>query len=83
MNGGPVSLGSLFAGQAGDRIFAISLQAANPGVAGGNVLCAIINPLTPDNAFHLNAQVTFVDLDGNKGAATQVGVTDFTIACES
>jgi hypothetical protein len=82
VNGGAVTLGSLFAGQAGDRIFATSLQAVSPGVAGGNVLCAIVNPLDADNALRLNAEATFVDLDGDGGAAVQVDVTDFTVACE-
>ncbi|KAF2845265.1 hypothetical protein T440DRAFT_472771 [Plenodomus tracheiphilus IPT5] len=82
VNKGAVTLGSLFAGQAGDRIFATSLQAVNPGVGGGNVLCIIIDPLNPKTALRLNAQTTFVNLDGDEGAATQTDVTDFTVACE-
>jgi hypothetical protein len=82
VNGGAVTLGSLFAGQADDRIFATSLQAVSPGAGGGNVLCAIINPLDAGNALRLNAEATFVDLDGDGEAAVQVDVTDFTIACE-
>lgn len=82
VNGGAVTLGSLFAGQADDRIFATSLQAVSPGAGGGNVLCAVANPLDAKNVLRLNAEATFVDLDGDKDAAVQVDVTDFTIACE-
>jgi hypothetical protein len=82
VNGGAVTLGSLFAGQRDDRIFATSLQAVNPGVGNGNVLCAIINPLDPENALRLNSQSTFVDFDCNNESAAQIDVTDFTVACE-
>ncbi|EOA82671.1 hypothetical protein ACJQWK_04375 [Exserohilum turcicum] len=82
VNGGAFTLGSLFAGQADDRIFATSLQAVSPSAGSGNILCVISNPLDAKNVLLLNAEATFVDLDGNEDAAVQVDVTDFTIACE-
>ncbi|KAL6707260.1 hypothetical protein ACN47E_004248 [Coniothyrium glycines] len=81
VNAAAVTLGALFPNE-GHRIFATSLQALNPGVGGGNVLCAVIDPLDLENAFPLNARDTFVDFDRDNGVARQVDVTDFTIECQ-
>jgi hypothetical protein len=82
VNAAAVTLSSLFPNEDGSRIFATSLQAVTPGVGGGNVLCAVINPLDPNIAFRLNGKNTFVDFDGNNEVAVQVDVTDFSIECQ-
>lgn len=83
VNGGAFLFSSLFDADANGRVVATSIQAVNPGAGLGNVACAIIDPVNPDEAFRLNFQTTFVDFDGNNEAAIPVDVTDFTIACEA
>ena len=76
-----MTLGSLFAGKAGDRIFATFLQTVSLGAGEGNVLCAIANPLDVKRVLRLDAEATYVGLDDDQDAAVQVNVTEFTIAC--
>jgi hypothetical protein len=81
VNDPAVNFGQLFGDAFGHPVFATSLQAVTPGVGGNNVRCEVNNPYYPYQHWPLNAQNTFIGLDGDANAARVIDVTAFTIKC--